>query len=62
MERFMDLLQKLFGEPWLHGEGVGPGLRKERLRGRLLSGRRSTSAANSVDGLGIHADGKSESS
>lgn len=55
----MDLLQKLFGEPWLHGESVRLGIRKKRLRSRLFPGRWPTTTTDPMDGLGIYADGKS---
>lgn len=55
----VDLLQKLFGEPWLHGESVRFRIRKERLRSRLFPGRWPTTATDPMDGLGINADGKS---
>lgn len=54
-----DLLQELFGEPWLHGESVRSGLRKKRLRSRLFPGGGPAAIANPMDGLGSYANGKS---
>lgn len=59
MYRFIGVLQKLFGESWLHGESIWPRFRKKRLRSRLLPGRRATTSTDSMDGLGIYANGKS---